>query len=504
MAAPDGNPYLAALAGLDNALFPALPDGYKGRLTVQLVMCGIVIILCIVYLTMSVLDLRKRGKRLRLIRLQQLAGANGHRLIVLNSLFCFIVLYMTATVILVLNKWREWEIHLNHGSSKYFALLSTMVWWFSMLSSWCFTFANVAATLQVRSKGRGFEAASWLAVVTHNAALVGLIIVYACVMVPLSVMADYWNNKSDVEFSKLRVMLNTAAAAFDVDPTASDPTLLASIATTQAAGQEYSAKYLTYFKPAVYTASSFACLFAVLNCVSFYLVLALRRQTKWYRTRTANVSESIFVTRDQRTQVDEHIIPPPAEIPDLNAFTGSSTLVGDATQRTVPFGTSNGAGVKSSKKAVNSAESDNIALTRLATDLAIGVPMVLLVSIYFTVSGILGMTKFGVSPQWTEFIVTTYGWAHLIVGIACVTFFIINMVVNSGRYGTFSGGDGATSGSRMFTTNKFDAVSRGQHSVHPGAEMPIELQIHTNGESSTYRTDKMEDAAQLGDDEKWM
>lgn len=108
------------------------------------------------------------------------------------------------------------------------------------------------------------------------------------------------------------------------------------------------------------------------------------------------------------------------------------------------------------------------------------------------------MTKFGVSPRWTEFIISTYGWAHTIMGIACLTFFITNMIVNAGRYGTFSSG-GASSAGRVFTTN----VSRAQHTIDAGPEMPIELDVHNHQDGSSYRADK-KDEVHLGDDEKWL
>lgn len=223
----------------ESSIYPELPAGYKTRLTTQIAMCGILVILCLVYCGMSMFDLRRRGKRFRMIRLQQIAGANGHRLIVLNSLFLWIMLFgvssecheagqrtqlsVTAAtdaynslysrdldsqqmermghscregfiqalcpplrhdlvvlyaVFVVLHLCVSKLASCVHVRMRQGSVLNASTPFFFRLLPTPHPYSNVAATIQCRSKGRGFESASWVTVAAHNASLVGFIVVY--------------------------------------------------------------------------------------------------------------------------------------------------------------------------------------------------------------------------------------------------------------------------------------------------------------------------------------
>lgn len=66
------------------ALTPSIPSTYKSRLFAQIGLAACLFLMCLVHMVLTLIDLRRRKRPLRLVRLQRLREG---KLVVFNALF---------------------------------------------------------------------------------------------------------------------------------------------------------------------------------------------------------------------------------------------------------------------------------------------------------------------------------------------------------------------------------------------------------------------------------
>jgi hypothetical protein len=134
-----------------------------------------VLLLGLVYLGLSLRELKRRGRHLSLVRFQRLRSG---KLLVLNTLFLFVICVILAAVISILAKWRQLKTFVHGEDAHDLLIFVAQQWTLPLASALLYTFSNVAAALQLRRHNTGFESIGSWTIFAHNGALVGGTIVY--------------------------------------------------------------------------------------------------------------------------------------------------------------------------------------------------------------------------------------------------------------------------------------------------------------------------------------
>ena len=138
-------------------------------------------------MTLTYLDLRKRGRKLRLLHFQRLQ--NG-RILVLNSLFLYVLVSALSAIYFALVRYQNWKVYYGNGHPRNLVMFTIQCWTGIFLAALVFTSGNVSALIMMSRKSRGFETASRGLILAQNFTLVGILVLYFGSTIPMSILTN--------------------------------------------------------------------------------------------------------------------------------------------------------------------------------------------------------------------------------------------------------------------------------------------------------------------------
>lgn len=248
------------------------------------------------------------------------------------------------------------------------------------------------------------------------------------------------------------------------------------------------------------------------------ICLAPLTESRWNRTlTTVPGGTSVFVTREQRTVVEEPEageMDPVALPSSRSALPSNSGMASEPKNPAIAFESSTtfaapGQTQTHANTRLRSAASENAehaALTRLAYDLTMSLPLIIFMSFAFPLLTILG--TFLDQSKWAvrELAFDGFSWsavsqdallveviAHkrslqIVTSLIIVGFFLGNIILNTGRY-SLSGSHGKTIGATRILTYRASRASRSECVTWPVQGSSKSCRLSRQGQSkSRYRT----------------
>ena len=154
---------------------PHTPESYKTRIFALLALSVLVVLLGLVFIVLSVIDLRKRGKSLQLVRLQK---TQAGRLIVVNALFIYCICAAVGGVVIAVARWRIYETLFLGASKTNMTILSMQTWTAEFIGGLAYTHSNLSAIMSLSKQGHFVKTTSRAWVWIHNLSLIGGFVVY--------------------------------------------------------------------------------------------------------------------------------------------------------------------------------------------------------------------------------------------------------------------------------------------------------------------------------------
>ena len=128
-----------------------------------------------VYIVLVLRDLRKRGKQLKIVRLQK---TQAGRLIVVNALFIYSACAVIGAVIVAVERWRIYEFYYLNGSRHDLMILNMQAWTPEFIGGLAVTHSNLNACMSLRQDNRFIKSTSRAWVFLHNGSLVAAFVIF--------------------------------------------------------------------------------------------------------------------------------------------------------------------------------------------------------------------------------------------------------------------------------------------------------------------------------------
>ena len=281
-------------------------------------------------------------------------------------------------------------------------MLSSLWWPYQPVGS----HSNLAAIASISHGGaNGLDTASKWWIIVHNVGMAATFVVnFGCTLVrtvrllfsrlltvptkPLAIKTNIIANKLFADIFKLIVIFDTAAKQLESTGSASEfdgPIAILS------AGIDADTKFTRDMVIAILCIGSFfSVMFGVAAIASFSFVRKLRKQSRWNRTRQILTQNSVMVTTEQRTIVEQPengedtiAMSPVRGIPSTRIADGKDNVTfGTTPVHTLPFAQSTdqtalSQATQAKLKSAKEQTADEAALTRLAYDLSLSLPCIL-------------------------------------------------------------------------------------------------------------------------------
>lgn len=167
---------------------PHTPASYKTRIFALFTLSILVVVLGVLFIVLTVIDLRKRGKSLQLVRLQK---TQAGRLIVVNALFIYCACAAVGGIVIAIARWRIYETLFLGASKTNMTILSMQTWSPEFIGGLAYTHSNLSAIMSLSKQGHFAKTTSRAWVWIHNLSLMGGFAIYFYVtIVSLHIASD--------------------------------------------------------------------------------------------------------------------------------------------------------------------------------------------------------------------------------------------------------------------------------------------------------------------------